>query len=46
MSKTLPGVEPLNKIADDNKIFPAGVSFTKGWFFQVKVKAFSLHTNE
>ena len=35
--KTLPGVEPLNSVAADVKSFAAGVSFTKGWLFQVYV---------
>ena len=33
--RTFPGVHPLNSIAADNKIFPAGVSLINGWLLQV-----------
>ena len=31
--KTFAGVDPLNKIAADNKIFPAGLFLMNGWLF-------------
>ena len=33
--RAFPGVHPLNSIAADNRIFPAGMSLINGWLFQV-----------
>ena len=31
--KALVGEDPLNRIAADSKMFPAGMFFIKGWLF-------------
>ena len=44
--KTFAGVDPLNKTAADNKIFPAGLFLMNGWLFMVTVTAGLFNTYE